>query len=616
MTPELILQKLQEANLAYRAGTPIMSDEEYDALEDMARTLPDPKGQISAFLSTVGAPANAHWVKVRHPRSMTSLNKAQNLAEFNSWLNSMGADEEIVWSEKLDGLSGLLTYRDGVLCVAAKRGDGDEGEDITRNVLRMKGIPTSVPGFTGLVRGEITLKRSDYAVHFYDYSNPRNAAAGITNRLDGGGCEHLTFLAYHMDGYTHKTAMFLALKAAGFCIPNYGLLDEAPEDLRDNYDRDSLDYDIDGLVFELNDQVKFDSLGEVSRRPRGAIAFKFASASKPTILRDVVWQVGKSGRVTPVAVFDPVELMGANIERATLHNILYIYNLTKKKGLGVGDVILVSRQNDVIPAVQAVLSPSNGQYLVQPTACPECSTTLERDGAYLVCPGLECPAQIIGLISRWVKKTGILGIGDSVIQGLIDAEKINDPADLYTMSDISEVLVGGARLGASAKTIIEEIHSKRQLSLFVFVGSLGIPLCSRSVCRLVQEAGYDTLEKMRSATVEELSNIPNIGEVRAASFVDGLAHHKSLIDKLLANGVHIKTQASGALKGMSFCFTGIRDPALEVAIEQAGGTIKSSVSKGLTYLVVKDTSITTTKTQTAQKIGCKIISIQEARVMI
>jgi DNA ligase (NAD+) len=613
-----ILSKLKAANLAYRAGTPIMSDAEFDALEDVVRSLPDPKGEIEAFLNSIGAPADSRWVKIRHLRSMTSLNKAQTPAEFDAWKNSVARNQRVVWSEKLDGLSVQAVYKDGVLVTAAKRGDGDEGEDITRNVIRMKGVPRTVPGgYTGTVRAEIILKRSDHWRHFRSYANPRNAAAGISNRLDGGGCEHLTVIAYHMDGHSTKIGMFEGLKNAGFLVPNYGVLSrEGADTLRTNYDRDGLDYDIDGLVFELDDQVAFESLGEVSRRPRGAVAFKFASAVKPTTLKDIVWQVGKSGRVTPVAIFNPVQMVGATVERATLHNLNQINTLTNGRGFTVGDSILVSRNNDVIPGVQALVLSAGGAPLSPPKDCPECGTVLVRDGEYIVCRGEECPAQVIGSIRRWVKKIGVLGIGDAVVEALVEAGKINDPADLYTMTDISGVMVGGARLGSSAATIMEELNSKRELPLYVLVGSLGIPLCSRSVCRVIEEAGFDTLEKMRSATAAQIAAIPGMGLIKAQSFVSGLAARKCLINRLLLNGITVKVQAQGSLTGQSFCFTGIRDPALEAAIEAAGGSVKSSVGKGLTFLVAKDPNASSGKLDKARQQGTRVISLDDARKMV
>ena len=256
------------------------------------------------------------------------------------------------------------------------------------------------------------------------------------------------------------------------------------------------------------------------------------------------------------------------------------------------------------------------QFLTPPKECPECGTVLVRDGEYIVCRGEECPAQVIGSIRRWVKKIGVLGIGDAVVEALVEAGKINDPADLYTMTDISGVMVGGARLGSSAATIMEELNSKRELPLYVLVGSLGIPLCSRSVCRVIEEAGFDTLEKMRSATAAQIAAIPGMGLIKAQSFVSGLAARKCLIKRLLKNGITVKVQAQGSLTGQSFCFTGIRDPALEAAIEAAGGSVKSSVGKGLTFLVAKDPNASSGKLDKARQQGTRVISLDDARKMV
>lgn len=249
-------------------------------------------------------------------------------------------------------------------------------------------------------------------------------------------------------------------------------------------------------------------------------------------------------------------------------------------------------------------------YFTIPTICPECSYPLVREGEYLVCRGEDCPAQVVGAISRWVKKVGILGIGDAAIEALVDANKVSDAADLYTMdaNDISSVQVGGSRLGQSAYNIVAEIKAKAEMPLYVLVGSTGINLCSRSVCKLIVAAGYDTLEKMRWVTKADIERIPGLGPTKADAFVDGLRARAGLIDRLLANGVRIKGKAIGGLSGKSLCMTGFRDPAMEQAFEAAGGTIKSSVGKGLTYLAAKDPNGASGKLDKARSLGTTVLS--------
>lgn len=252
-------------------------------------------------------------------------------------------------------------------------------------------------------------------------------------------------------------------------------------------------------------------------------------------------------------------------------------------------------------------------YFVLPTHCPECSTPLSREGEYLVCRGEDCPAQVVGGISRWVKKVGVLGIGDAVIEALVDAGKVSDAADLYTMdpNDIESVQVGGSRLGQSAHTIVAELRAKAEMPLNVLVGSTGINLCSRSVCKVIVEAGYDTLDKMRCATKADIERIPGLGPTKADAFVDGLRARAGLIDRLLANGVRIKGKVVGGLTGKSVCMTGFRDAAMEAAFEARGGTVKSSVGKGLTYLVAKDPNGASGKLDKARGLGTIVLSQRE-----
>lgn len=362
------LDRLQAANDAYRrGGLPIMSDSAYDALEDQLAEMvaaadpADPDAAAArAFLDSIGAPPadNSGWAKVRHEVPMTSLNKAQDASEAAAWAETVGPGDYLT-SEKMDGISISLRYVDGVLVRAATRGDGETGEDITRNVVRMTGVVPAIKGFSGHVRGEIVLRRSDHAAHFPDYANPRNAAAGVAKRLDGVGSEHLTVYAYQIsrtDGgasIRRKRDEFAVLERIGFPVPRWQVLPSIAEviALRDGYDRASLDYDIDGLVVEVDDLDRAAALGDLNHRPRGAVAYKFAHMTAETTLRDVIWQVGKSGRLTPVAVFDPVMLAGARVERASLATPDRVTKLRLSKGCR----ILVSRRNDVIPRVEANL---------------------------------------------------------------------------------------------------------------------------------------------------------------------------------------------------------------------------------------------------------------------
>jgi len=290
-----------------------------------------------------------------------SLNKAQSNDETVSWHKSCGSGGSLLWSDKCDGISIALYYKDGKLEQAVTRGDGEVGEDITRNVVKMKGIVPTIKGLTGFVRGEIVLRKSDHVAHFPTYANPRNAASGIAKRLDGTGSEHLTVLHYQIIRFSGtpiptKQAQFKILAHLGAALPSWGVvntLDEF-EAIYQRYidgDREALDYDIDGLVVEFDDAGTMESLGQKNHRPKGAVAYKFGHMEKPTILRSVEWQVGNTGRVTPVAIFDPVPLAGVQVKRASLAGVRQVNHLKLYEGCR----ILVARRNDVIPRVEANL---------------------------------------------------------------------------------------------------------------------------------------------------------------------------------------------------------------------------------------------------------------------
>jgi len=362
-----LAQKVEAARAAYYNATPLMSDAGFDALEEELRKL-DPDHWL---LKVVGAPpGDAGWPKVRHSIPMGSLNKAQVYQEMAKWSQALG-NQELFLTEKLDGISVSLRYLDGHFRQAITRGDGLIGEDITRNVSLMKGVVPTLgkspfdpfKEWSGHLRGEIVCFKSDHVKYFPGESNPRNTASGTAKRqANPEKCQHLTVLVYQVlpDSGTLPTTKQeeLALaRAMGFTTPHHAICPDLTrvENIYQRYvatAREKLDYDIDGLVLEVNSVSKAEDLGLLNGRPKGAIAYKFPHDQKETILVDVIWQVGNSGRITPVAVFEPVDLAGAKVTRASLHNVKRFNELQLTRGCR----ILVSRRNDVIPAVEANLS--------------------------------------------------------------------------------------------------------------------------------------------------------------------------------------------------------------------------------------------------------------------
>ena len=351
-----LADKIIKARNDYYNHQSTCSDVVFDAwVDELTKLDPDNKA-----VTAIGAPVAVNeWEKVAHDIPMSSLNKVNTPDELRAWVKECSA-HEVFMTEKLDGLSINTIWEKGLLVKALTRGDGSIGENITINVGRMKGIPKKLKkSFTGSLRGEIILRKSDHKKHFSEYSNPRNAASGIAKRYDSEGSEHLSVLMYQasVEDFNTEKEQFLYLTSLGVEVPHYNVyknVDDAIKEWKRYQDdvRESLDYEIDGLVCRVNKMNDQLALGEKNHRPKGAIAFKFAAETRETTLRNIVWQVGNTGRLTPVGIIDPVEICGATIERASLHNAKRVQELKLWKNCKV----LISRRNDVIPFIEGNIS--------------------------------------------------------------------------------------------------------------------------------------------------------------------------------------------------------------------------------------------------------------------
>ena len=615
---DLLTMTMKQATDRYSTGNPIMSDAQYDALELELRKI-DPK---NALLKTVGAPVKPDktgtgLAKIRHSVTMGSLNKAQSEAEVSSWFRKVSRSGDLVITEKLDGISVSLIYKNGNLVTAATRGDGTNGEDITRNVTLMRGVKKSIPGFTGEIRGEILILKSDFH-NFPGASNTRNSAAGAAKSIhDNSKCKYCTVICYRVLGKTFDSKIQELGWLNSNSIPTVGMYYPARSvaDIQRIYynyineKRASLDYDIDGLVIEVNNNEAALEILQDPSYPEYAIAYKFPHATGITTLRDIEWQIGHTGRITPVGIFDEVNLVGANVSRASLATWSFVKNM----GLRKEDKIEVSRRNDVIPKIERVIEHSRLSQFLPPSQCPACNHTTETDGEYIICPNIGvCPAQIEGGISNWLRKVGVLEWGDAIVHELVEQDIVHNISDLYILDvdDLSEIVTsGGKRLGEkNARTMIDNLNAKITMPLHVFIGSLGIKGIGRSICKSIVDAGYDTIGKMREAGEYDIQEIPGMGELRAIEFTNGIVERMPIIQALLLNGVKISKPSAGSMKGKSVCMTGFRDAEMTETIESKGGTVKSSVSKDLTYLVQKDASSKSSKSDKAREYGVRVIS--------
>lgn len=603
--------KIFQARNDYYNGTPKVSDKIYDAWVDELKVL-DPN---SKAVTAVGAPVMpSEWQKAKHQIPMGSLNKVNTPDELRDWSKDKSCKSWFV-TEKLDGLSIECIYEHGKLVQAITRGDGETGEDITVNVARMGGVNSDLGiDFNGSLRGEIIMKKSIWKAHFSDKANPRNAASGTSKRLDGVNVDKLDILFYTVLGdvdFKTEVEQFAWLikhqcgTPKSWTRPNVDDVNTFWRDYQDNH-RDKLDYDIDGLVIRINNLADQLAWGDKDLRPLGAIAFKFDNEARESVLRDIVWQVGNSGRLTPVATVDPVQLVGATVTRASLYNWTYIVDLQ----LDIGATVLVARANDVIPRIEEVIK-GTGTWALPPNQCPECGAKTVFEGENLMCTNTEgCRAQIIGRIKNWIKELNLLEWGDTLVEKLVEAKKVANVADLYLLKvdDIANL----DRLGEkTAKKVLDILWANKELPLEVFLGALSIPMIGQSTIKAIMNAGCDDLTKFGQLGSAEFEQVPGVGPTKAKFLADGLKHNQKLILQLLKNGVTIKAKVIGNLTGKSVCFTGSmknKRPLLEKMAADAGADVKSSVGKGLTYLVIADPASTSSKAQAARKLGTTLIS--------
>lgn len=627
MNIDTVVEMLERASEAYYNDTPIISDQEFDALRDKLALL-DPS---HPFLEKVGAPTIGAWPKRKHASFMGSQNKVNEKHEFDHWHNDMifsvasgDKDERVAVSHKLDGSTIVLTYEEGVLKYATTRGDGEEGEVITKNALKMMNVKARLPEpFSGDLRGEVMLETAPFLQHFKPagYKNARNSANGCARDKKGGSKlgylkviyfdvlpANPNFFYDHMEGTERSKHDLIELYDLEYVHTEYMTYDEVWEYF-EKFDRASLPYGIDGLICKVMDLREQEVFGITSGRPNGQIAIKFESPTAKTVVNDITWQVGLSGRITPVAELEPVDLDGVTISRSTLNNLDYIEAL----GLEIGDEVVVARLNDVIPGIVEVAKSSNsGRGINQPTACPSCGNVLERDGAYIICPFVECAGAVFGDMAVWIRTQSILGFGPSTISGLIE-QGVATPDKLYTVTE--KTLAEACGSDKTAKKLKAGIEKTKEMPLNKFLTGLNVQHLGKTNGKRLTKA-FGTLDAVLAATVDDFAQVEGI-KTTAKKIIAGLAAKSGLIDKLLKNVTIV--EVGGPLTGKSFAMTGVRTHNghdLAELISSNGGDAKSGVSKGLDYLIIKDPNSTSNKAEKARKYGTQLVSPDDFLKMV
>jgi DNA ligase (NAD+) len=603
---QVIVDELTRHDAAYYGGSTELTDSQYDLLkEKLERMAP-----AHAYFNRVGSNSlDGTWPKSSHEQPMGSLLKVTDFDALEKWANKY-TSLDLLCSEKLDGLSIDLLYIDGQFTKAITRGDGFIGEDITQNARLMcfpKSIPT--PGRVS-IRGEMMLELDVWKAHFPNDKNPRNSVSGSSRRLDGKLAEHISVYAYVLNVSNQPILehheMLMQLQHMGFKTPLFKRcagLSEAVAAIKDCETlRESLNYEIDGIVVCENRVDLFERQGHVQNRPRAARAYKFSALEATSILRGVQWQIGRTGVITPVAEMDPVEVGGVTVQRASLANFAEIGRL----GIGIGSEILIKRANDVIPKVVRALT--TGVAIQMPSNCPSCGGQVSFDGTKLECLSANsCSGQNERSITYFLNVLDVKGFGPEVIKKLYAAGAIKDSFDLYGLGvdDLSAVEgLGEAR----ARKLVTEFNKKaRSMTLAKFLSAIGIKKIGESSALKIL-AKFPTLSAIAAADPETLCEIDSIGAVLAESIQTGLTSKKDLISNLLTVIEIKKSDAVPAsVASFSFCFSGFRDRELSAQAALSGAIESSTVSAKLTYLVVEDASSKSSKVQKAQSLGVKII---------
>lgn len=612
---------LERASWAYYVlDDPIMSDAEYDGLIAELRELEAQHPELASADSPtqrVGAPPSEIFSPVRHRTPMLSLDNVFDAEELAAWVErtrrGLGHEPELFFELKIDGLALALTYVDGVLAQAATRGDGQVGEDVTANALMVAAIPRrlkgTVPSGTIEVRGELYMPHAAFealnAQMVRPFANPRNAAAGSLRQKDPRVTRerNLSFFAYQLEEgprfvYHHEALAWLATQ--GFLIEPHahtltvGDLAEALAWLKGA--RASLDYDVDGAVIKVDRIEDRERLGATAHAPRWMVAYKFPAEEQPTLLLDIEVSVGKSGKVTPFAVLEPVRVGGSTVSRATLHNADQIARLDVR----IGDTVLVRRAGEVIPEVVGPileLRPTDAAPFVFPSICPSCGTKLVRDPGEVDwrCPNRRCPEQLVQRLAHFASRDAmdIDGLGEQRARQLVEAGLVVVPPDVYALTDEDLARLPGVR-DKSIERLRRGIEASRSRSLARVIFALAIDNVGQHVAELV--AGVvGSLEGLLHVGEEELREVEGIGPVVAASVVafrdDELG--REILGKLLAAGIGgagtPRLLRSEALAGLSFVITGsfaeMSRTELTALIESHGGTVRTSVSGQTDYLV-------------------------------
>lgn len=629
----LILLLNQASKAYYQESREIMPNHEYDRLYDMLEDLERETGVTLSKSPTmrVGYEVLSDLPKEKHPQEMLSLDKTKDVEQLKNWLG----EQEGVISWKLDGLTIVLTYEGGKLVKALTRGNGKEGEVITANARAFSNLPVSIPFKERLVlRGEAVISYPDFEKinesitdEGAKYKNPRNLCSGSVRQLNSAVTaeRHVRFYAFALvsaEGMelAKRTEQFQWLAAQGFAVVQHRVVKAAELEAAVRWFADEIIDNInpsDGLVLSFNDIAYGQSLGTTAKFPRDSIAFKWRDEIKETTLKEMEWSASRTGLINPVAIFEPVELEGTTVSRASVHNI----SVMRELRLGIGDTIKVYKANMIIPQIAENITGSDSVEI--PSECPVCGTHTqihdEKGVQTLMCPNPECLAKQIKSFTHFVSRDAmnIEGLSEMTIEKLIARGMIKELADLFHVEKYKDEIVEMEGFGEkSFANLKNSIEKARNTTVQRFLYSLGIPNIGTTNARIIARHCQNSWQRVQSLSKEELMTIDGIGEVMADAYVSFFENpvKAHIVEDLLCE-VHLdeEFEAGGTtLEGITFVITGSlnhyenRD-ALKAEIEKQGGKVAGSVSAKTGYLINNDLLSQSGKNKKAKELGIKII---------
>ena len=643
---------LTEANYRYYVlDDPKMQDFEYDRLlrelEELEAAHPE-LAKADSPTKRVGGEALSQFEKVAHPVPLMSLQDVFSTEELTEFLTKTLAAEpasEFSVEPKIDGLSVALEYVDGRFVRGATRGDGNVGEDVTENLKTIRSIPMTIENAPPrlIVRGEVFMPKKSFALLNQRqeeegkplFANPRNAAAGSLRQLNPKiaaqrGLDIYIFNIQLIEGvdFADHSETLEYMKNLHFKVIPYKKLHSVDEIVdyvaSINENRESLTCDIDGAVIKVNDLVQRQRLGATAKSPRWAVAYKYPPEIKPTVVEDIVVQVGRTGVLTPKAVVRPVRLAGTTVTNATLHNQDFI----TQRDIRIGDTVQIRKAGEIIPEILEVdfsKRPEGTIPYLLPANCPVCGAKVEKDpeGAFLRCTGAECPAQLSRNIAHFVSRDAmdIEGLGSAIVEALINKGLLKTPADIYYLT-LDQVRTLWEKGTTAAKKLLAAIEASKEQDVSRLIYALGIRQVGAKTGKLLAST-FGNLDALMNATPEELTAVPDVGEITAANIHQWFAQPQSrhMIQRLRQAGVNFESKrviSDARFAGKTFVLTGAlskftRDEATE-KIELFGGKASGSVSKKTSFVVVGENA--GSKERKARELGIPILTEDEFLEMI